>query len=337
MNLLPSAEEQELADVARQVIADTYPLQRGVNEATARLDPAEWKMLADLGWLGLGIPEAAGGVGLDLAAEALLFFEMGRGALPGPLLGSVLAAHLLHAYGDGEMLARVLEGEATVGMLVAAVGAGDDDHLATDTTEATLVLGFGAHEVSVHPLSTVAAREPVPSLDPCTPIERLHGDLPAPLARVVGGDADSLIVTALVLAAAYQAGLADGCLAQSVAYAGEREQFGRPIGSFQAVKHRCADMAVRVEVARSMTLQAAAATGQPEHRRAFLANAAKALADEAATSNAAVNIQNHGAIGYTWEYGAHLMVSRAQVMSQQVRHTSRCYAELLAAPVDAVG
>jgi len=122
---------------------------------------------------------------------------------------------------------------------------------------------------------------------------------------------------ATVLLAAEAVGLAERTLEASVEYAKVRQQFGRPIGSFQAVKHRCADMAVRAEVARSLTTYAAVALRDGEPDAARHADEAKALAVDAALANAHDNVQNHGGMGFTWESDAHLYLKRAWVLEHQ--------------------
>ena len=131
-------------------------------------------------------------------------------------------------------------------------------------------------------------------------------------ATTVSGDAASLRRRATVLAAAEAAGVADRALEMSVEYAKVREQFGRPIGTFQAIKHRCADMAVRAEVARSAVTYAAVAIEEARDDAPLAVHIAKSLATDAAIGNATDNIQNHGGIGYTWEYDAQLYLKRAK-------------------------
>jgi hypothetical protein len=151
-----------------------------------------------------------------------------------------------------------------------------------------------------------------PSIDPTRRLARVtFADAPA---ETLDADAGALRRLGTVLAAAEAVGVAERALEMSVAYAKVRQQFGRPIGSFQAVKHRCADMAVRAEVARSAVTWAAVALRDGEPEPARHAHGAKALASAAAVANASENVQNHGGIGYTWEAGPHLYLKRAWLL-----------------------
>jgi alkylation response protein AidB-like acyl-CoA dehydrogenase len=129
-------------------------------------------------------------------------------------------------------------------------------------------------------------------------------------------DASALRLRATVLVAAELAGIATATAEQSTQYAKDREQFGVPVGSFQAVKHRCADMAVRAEAATSLVRYAALAVRDGLPDAAFHADAARAVAARNAIENAQINVQNHGGIGFTWEHTAHRYVTRAQVRSR---------------------
>jgi alkylation response protein AidB-like acyl-CoA dehydrogenase len=149
----------------------------------------------------------------------------------------------------------------------------------------------------------------LPGIDPTRRLAEVTFD--GIVARALAANAASLRLAATVLVAAEAVGVAERALEASVAHAKVRQQFGRPIGSFQAVKHRCADMAVRTEVARSTTTFAAVALRDGEEEAPRWVHSAKALAVGAAITNASDNVQNHGGMGYTWEADAHLYLKRA--------------------------
>jgi hypothetical protein len=158
------------------------------------------------------------------------------------------------------------------------------------------------------------APEALASIDPLVPLATTAVSERGALAHL--DDASVLRLRGTVLVAAELAGIARATAEQSTEYAKDREQFGRPIGSFQAVKHRCADMAVRAEAATSLVRYAALAVVDGLPDAAFHAHAARSVAADAAVANAQVNVQNHGGIGFTWEHTAHRFVTRAQVRTR---------------------
>ncbi|MFD5100030.1 acyl-CoA dehydrogenase family protein [Streptomyces albidochromogenes] len=254
----------------------------------ASLDRALWRELGDAGFFALRLPERDGGVGLGLPEAVLAFEEAGRALLPGPLVATHLAAATVPGAATGETVVTRVDGEL-VEWLDAA------DH----------VLGNAGGAVAVR------------SVDPLTPLHRVPG--------AAGGDVpEPDALPAALLTAAEQLGSAGRTTEAAVRYAGEREQFGRPIGSFQAVKHLCARMLVRTETARA-AVYGAAVTGD-----AVEIAGAKLLADDAAVRNARDCLQVHGGMGFTWEADVHLHLKRAWVRAERWP-TAREAAELLAA------
>jgi alkylation response protein AidB-like acyl-CoA dehydrogenase len=246
----------------------------------------------------------------------LLFIELGRALAPGPWLGTLLAAHAL-AGGPREVHAGILGGAHRVAVVDdpdATLGpAGRLAGTAQWVADAESVHGFLV--LGEHAVRYVAADArgvtiaPSPSIDPTRRLaEVTFANVPV---EVVANDAAVLRQVATVLVAAEAVGIAERTLEMSVEYAKVRQQFGKPIGSFQAVKHRCADMAVRTEVARSVVTFAAVAVRDREADAARHVHGAKALAVDAALENAGHNVQNHGGMGYTWEGDAHLYLKRA--------------------------
>ncbi|MEW1614008.1 MULTISPECIES: acyl-CoA dehydrogenase family protein [unclassified Streptomyces] len=265
------------------------------------VDRGLWRELGAAGSFALRLPEEAGGVGLGLPEAVLLFEEAGRVLLPGPLVATHLAAGLVKGAAEGEAVVTVAEG----GGLPVADLAGAD---------AVLV---GAHPLSGEALRDwAAAARPIRSVDPLTPLHQVEGREGAreafgPLRRAPGlvaateAHPGALRSTGALLTAAEQLGSAARTTETAVQHAGAREQFGAPIGSFQAVKHLCADMLARTEPARG-ALYAAALTGDPVEIAA-----AKLLADKAAVRNARDCLQIHGGMGFTWEADVHLHLKRA--------------------------
>jgi len=304
-----SDDEAALAEGMRRLCEGRFPLERvrRAEGAPVVVDGAGWAELADAGVFGLRRPESEGGSGLPMAAAAVVFEELGRALVPGPLLASHLAAGVV----DG-----AAEGKAVVGALhrPAATGAG----------RAVVVEHLGAlHSLvvvdddglSVIDPSSLEAEAVARALDPLTPLWRV-ARLPAG-ERVAGPDAAALWRRdAQVLGGALLVGLAAATVDLAVGYAKTREQFGKPIGSFQAVKHLCADMLVRAEVARAAVHAAAVTVDQPDVGDPVRAAAgAGLLAAEAALSNGKTCIQVHGGMGFTWEVPAHLYLMRARMLA----------------------
>jgi hypothetical protein len=249
----------------------------------------------------------------------LLFQEIGRGVVPGPWLGTVLAARAL-ATGDSALRAAILGGEVRVAVVDDLEGriaggprlAGEASAvLDVARAEAFLVLGPSAAWI-VEPGATGVTIAASPSIDPTRRIGTLvfSGATATPL----GETAPRRRLEGTVLAAAEALGVAERTLEMSVEYGKVRRQFGKPIGTFQAIKHRCADMAVRAEVARAMVTYAAVALDENEPDVARHVAMAKTLAGSAALTNATDNVQNHGGMGYTWESDAHLYLKRARLL-----------------------
>jgi len=304
--------QSELAAGIRRLCEGRFPLEsiRSREGTDQVIDRGGWKELGDAGVFHLCLAEEAGGVGLGLAEAALVFEELGRSLVPGPLVASHLAAGLVDGADDGTVVVGLVErpvpGAVGTGVLPVVV-----EHLAD--LDVLLVLS----DEGIERLDPGAlAADPLPRpMDPLTPVWSV-ADLPAgePLA---GADVAAWWRRdGAVLTAALQVGMAQWACDLAVAYAKERVQFGRPIGGFQAVKHLCADMAVRAEVARIAVQAAAVTVDQPDVGDGPVAAAgAKLLADEAAVTNGRSCIQVHGGMGFTWEVPAHLAYKRARVLA----------------------
>jgi alkylation response protein AidB-like acyl-CoA dehydrogenase len=323
VDLLPTSEQHEIAAAAASLLAKELPITRlrELRGEPSSIDRRAWSRCAGLGWFALGLSEELGGVGYGLAEEALLFREIGRHLAPGPFLATTLGARVAAVAGATDLAAAIMGGEAVVGAAEArsaeaVVGAGGV------TGSFDLIDPVGAsHVVAVTPdgaaLLSLAGVDPeiLPSIDPGVRLGRVRLDR-APVVAFVSSDADPVFLRAAVLAAAMLVGISEATRDMAAEFAKVRVQFGKPIGVNQAIKHRCADMAMRAEVAQCQLLFAALSVDELRPDAAFQAAAAKVVATDAATRNAAENIQVHGGMGYTFEHDAHLYVKRAHVLDR---------------------
>ncbi len=282
-------------------------------EGTGR-STERWRRLAEAGVIGLTVPKEHGGLGMDEIGLALLLEESGRAALPEPLVETTaVGVPLLTEVGDDETRARwlpaVAEGKAilTVGLV--------EDQLVADAHVADLLLlraGDKLHAVAADAVKLT----PQPSLDPTRRLFAVDWK-PVRETRIAGGE-DALQATDAAfdrgaLAVSLQLlGIAARLVELGAAYAKERHQFGKPIGSFQAVSHQVADSFMDAENARSLAMWAAAAIDSEDEDAALAAATAKAFAAEAAVRACERAIQVHGGIGFTWEHVLHRYYKRAQ-------------------------
>ena len=346
MNFQPTEDQIALAEGVRALCEGRFPLERirAREGAETVVDPDGWRELGEAGVFSLTLPEDQGGVGLGLADAAVVFEELGRALVPGPLVGTFVAAGLVPG---------AAQGLAQVGVSVRS-----DPHPAGTMRMPTLIEHLGSLDglivVSGPPDDGLPAGKPDPAvlvdvekvrgtatrvartLDPLTPLWRVEDPLPGAdleASSVDGtgaeGSGERLRQRGLIVSAALQVGVAARCVELATEYAKQRQQFGRPIGGFQAIKHLCADMLVRSETARCAVHAAAALADQPEAAEFEAessgtspgevllgsASGAKLLADEAAIANARGCIQVHGGMGFTWEVPVHLYLKRARVLA----------------------
>jgi alkylation response protein AidB-like acyl-CoA dehydrogenase len=335
VDLLPSDEQNEIVATVRSQLRrdfDLFALADRDGQPSV-VDHDLWSRCADLGWFGLGLDEKLGGVGYSLVEEALLFGELGRHATPGPFLPTVLGARLAAEQGDADLASSILAGERIVVLAEphddadATVGAQVVGRFrVTDHGSADLVLAVAGGAMALVEID-VSALEALSSFDPLVPTA--IGSIDAN-SVVFDSDAAALLRRADVLIAAELAGMARATCEQSTEYAKDREQFGTPIGAFQAVKHRCADMAVKAEAAECSVRYAALALVGGDDASGFFIHAARIVAANAAIENAQANVQNHGGIGFTWEHTAHRYVTRSQVRTRTLGGHRQQLHELLA-------
>jgi alkylation response protein AidB-like acyl-CoA dehydrogenase len=326
MNLLADAEQTQLVDSAVDFLRDRSAVVGGesVQAFRARMGRGFWKSVAGLGWIGLGLPEELGGVGYTLAEEALFFREFGRYLLTPTILGAVLGARLAAEAGKPAVAAAILAGDSLVGV---AFGDGDQSYV-LELEGADYVIDVRSDVAALFPASAYQAKA-VACLDDRLTMARgkASGE---PVAQLQ--DAQGLYHRAGVLAAAMLAGMAEASRDLSVEYAKNRRQFGVAIGSFQAVKHKCADMAVRAAAASSMAFYAALAVRDGLPSAAFDAAAAKAYTADAALLNSSISVQVHGGMGFTEQMTPHLYVKRARMTNALFGDDRTRLAQLLSEP-----
>jgi alkylation response protein AidB-like acyl-CoA dehydrogenase len=346
---------------------------RRLMETPEGYDPAVWaRMGAQLGLQGLAIPERHGGQGFTLVEVALVLEEMGRALLCAPYLGSacLAAGAILHGATEeeqGALLPGIASGEAIATLALAEEGGRwdetgvaltarrDGDGFRLDGTKSFVLDGHVAGRILVagrHPGSTGPdgislfavdgdasglERALLPGLDLTRRLARLRfSGVRATLLGEEGAAWPALCRTVddgAVCLSAEMAGGARHCLEAAVAYARERVQFGRPIGSFQAVKHLCADLLLEVEQATAAAYHAARVAAEGGADLPLVAGIAKAYCSDAYTHVATESLHIHGGLGFTWEHDAHLYVRRARssavLLGDATHHRERVAAELI--------
>jgi 3-oxochol-4-en-24-oyl-CoA dehydrogenase len=330
MSIAISEEHRALAHTVAGFLTD----QQSRAEARSLLDaqasglPTFWSGLAGLGLLGLHIPEERGGSGFALAETLVVTEQLGRHLAPGPFVPTVITSAVLAAAGPDELQKRLLPGLAD-GTVIGAAALGSDEPGGeavyaggTATGPVGVVLSGHLADVLLVPAGDdvlviekaaggVHTEVPV-NLDPSRPAARVTLD--AAPATVLPGARRLLTDVARAVFAAEAVGLAAETTEQAASYAKVREQFGRPIATFQAVKHHCANMLVAAELATAATWDAGRA-GPGGDQFSYTAAIAATLAVAAAVTDASLNIQVHGGIGFTWEHDAHLYLRRAAAIA----------------------
>ncbi|MFF7640821.1 acyl-CoA dehydrogenase family protein [Streptomyces canus] len=369
MDLTFSEEQDELRKVVRSFLAkhsDEATVRRLAADPQGH-DPVVWRRMAgELGLQGLAVPEEYGGSGFGYVDLGIVFEEAGRALLGGPYFATVaLAAEALLRCADEQARHDLLPGIAsggTVATLALTEDSGRWDEQGIGLTavhdepggwrlngvktyvpdgllaDLLLVAACTPGGISLLAVETAdapgLARTPLPTLDQTRKQARIEfSDTPARLLGPEGTAWPALertLATAAVLLAAEQVGGAAAALDAAVEYAKIREQYGRPIGSFQGIKHKCADMLMEIESARSAAYGGLWALDAGDGTETAIAAAlAQAFCSEAFTKVAADNIQVHGGIGFTWEHPAHLYFKRAK-SSEALLGTPSYHRELLA-------
>jgi len=349
MNFAFSEEQEELRRAVRRFLEEKSPMTevRRLMETTEGFDRAVWDQMANqLGLQALTIPEEYGGAGFGYVELVVVLEEMGAALLCAPYFATVaLGANALLSSNDEAAKKELLPGIAAGTTIATLAFTEDNGRWDTDAVtlaasssggewkldghkmfvidghnaDLLLVAGRTSKGVSLFAVDATASgvvRTPLATMDQTRKQARI--EFSSTPARLVGeeGTADRVLSHTLDLAAvalaAEQVGGAQRCLDMSVDYAKNRIQFGRPIGSFQAIKHKCADMLLEVESAKSAAYYAGWAAAEDSEELPVVASLAKSYCSEAYFHAAAENIQIHGGIGFTWEHDAHLYFKRAK-------------------------
>jgi alkylation response protein AidB-like acyl-CoA dehydrogenase len=316
IDLLIDEDQQALIDGANRFLRAKLPV---LAERTGD-GRGDWlstfvSQCGQLGWFGLTLDLEVGGVGLSLVEEILLFRELGRVLAPPTLLTTALAAKFAFAAAQ-RPLADALASGTTQACLGALTPARDLRVWDTDRCNTVLVVDGTERSMTLLERPPTPAGHSRPSIDTAFRITTFSRTLLDQAVLISKRPADSLILVGALLSSAYLVGIAEQTRDDSVTYAKNRVQFGRPIGSFQAVKHRCADMAYRAEMAWSQVIVAGLRARDAVKVAGFDVSAARVIAVAAALDNARDNIQNHGGIGYTAEASPHLFLKRAHLFEQ---------------------
>jgi alkylation response protein AidB-like acyl-CoA dehydrogenase len=337
MDFTFSDEQELLRTSARQFLQDRYPIERVAEITDGKgFDRGEWSAVAALGWTGISVPEDEGGAGLSLLEEIVVAEELGRAVYPGPFLSTVtLALPILRTLGASDLVRAVVSGERTATVAWASdEGRFDVDPLPKVAWEGERLSGtklyvpnLGAADLVVvlgnsdgengawaieRDAGGVAWRE-LPTVDATRPMGEVRLDT-APATRLGLLDGTQLATIrdrALATLAAEAVGVGARALELAVEHAGAREQFGKRIGTYQAVSHPLAQTFVDVETARSLAYWAGWAVTERATEAPVAAAAAKGRAAEAAVAACERSIQAHGGIGFTWEHPLHRYYKRA--------------------------
>jgi alkylation response protein AidB-like acyl-CoA dehydrogenase len=306
-------DQRDLQHGIRSFVQGRFPLDETADreETDAVIDVAKWREIGEMGVFSLRRD------GFDNRSAVLVFEELGRGLVPGPLVATHLAAGLI----DG-----AAEGTAIVSMLEEGTGPTLVEHAAQATDLIRFADGV-VERIDPASLTLGTVDRPLDALTPVWIIADGEGIVGTPLSV---GDAGALRLAGTVFTAAMQVGVAAAALELATAYAMEREQFGRPIGSFQAVKHMLAEMFVKSDVARSAVHAAACALdGASDDDPVRAASVAKVTAGDAALFCGKTGIQVHGGMGFTWEVHAQRYWKRAVVLDNELG-TAEHHAQLVA-------
>jgi alkylation response protein AidB-like acyl-CoA dehydrogenase len=327
-----SDDQLALRDAARDLLdglASTAQV-RAHSDGTDLYDAALWAAMVEQGWLGVALPEESGGLGLGAVELAVMLEEVGRHVAPVPFRSTTLALGACARAGRDGAVAALLSGEHIAciawsrrGDAVRATPDGDgwtlsgraDPVVDAPAADLAIVPAIGPDGPALFAVSLSEQGRPAreAAMDLTRPLGWLHLDA-TPAQHLGGSEAvDTLLDHGATFTAAEMLGSASRVLEMATDYAKERVQFGRPIGSFQAVKHRCADMLVDVEGMRSTVYWAAWCIGAADPDASIAASTAKTWCSDASKRVMASGLQVHGGIGFTWEHDLHFFLKRAQL------------------------
>ena len=325
MSIAITEDHRALADTVSDFLTknESRAAARALLEASDETNPGFHDEAAALGWQGLHVPEEFGGSGYGLEELVVVVEEFGQALAPGAFVPTVVASAVIVAAGSDDTKQAWLPGLSD-GSVNGAVGIGGSAELRDGALHGSggVVIGAGLAQVILVPVgddvavvdvSAGGVTVDVPAnLDPTRRSGRVTFDGAA--ATVLPGARQVLVDLARTIYSAEATGIARNCTEQAAAYAKEREQFGRPIAMFQAVKHHCANMLVATELATAAVWDAARAADAGGPQFSYTAAIAATLALPAADLCAQLNIQVHGGIGFTWEHDAHIYLRRASAI-----------------------
>jgi alkylation response protein AidB-like acyl-CoA dehydrogenase len=314
-------DQREFDGAVRAYLADRFDLDavRGVVEDTGGDGhPASlWKAAGEQGWLAVLVPEENDGLGLGLVEAQVIARALGAGVAPGPWRGTVLAAEAVRLAGSdeqkGSWLPRLAVGEAAGALTLRGTAPGALPAVEYGGVADVVVARTGDGLA----LITDSAATPRGSYDGTTRLADVEAGAGETLPGATAEVLDELAARAIVLVAADLVGIAREAITRTVAYDREREQFGVPVGSFQAIKHALADLHVGVTMAEHAALYAAHAVDEGLPDAPLAVSVAKAKASDVAVQATGAMIQYHGGIGYTWEHEAHFFYKRAKRLAGQ--------------------
>jgi alkylation response protein AidB-like acyl-CoA dehydrogenase len=333
-------DQREIQRTARELLAERSRPERVREHAeSGRPDEALWRELSELGWPGIAVPEEHGGQGLGRIELSILCEELGSSLAAVPFLPSVMAATLIELAGSSEQRERWLPGLAG-GQATGALGVADDGvaELVIGAADADVIVLVEEDQTARVLSSEQADVTPVASIDPTRSTAQVSARAGA--GEQLDGDVAAGIDRALVAVSSELVGVCDRALQLTVAYVKDRRQFGVPVGAYQAVSHRCAQMLLETEKARSTAAFAAWTADADPERLAEAAAMAKAAASDAGREVTASAIQAHGGIGFTWEADVHWLYKRAQLDAALLggaKHHRARLAAILAEHVGQVG
>ncbi len=345
-----SEEQVALQEVAREFLAERWPADRmraALDAMPFVIDEEVWREIVEMGWLGVAAPEEAGGIGGDIMTAAVLAEEAGRGLLPGPFDSALVAAIALDRSGDvalrDGLLCEVIDGKRRVtlafeeptgawgpdAIAMSAKQEGDGylldgtkilvpDAAGSDELLVAARVGSGLGFLRVPTDAEGVALTPMNRMDAQAMSEVVFTNVGVPASALVGAPerADATVRETYdiwtLLCAADLLGTTEAALELTRRYAIERVQFGKPIGTFQAVSHRIADSLVDVEIGRSLLFAACLAVDENRDNAPALISAVKAWMSDAALTAVESALQIHGGVGFTWEYDVHLHMRRAR-------------------------
>jgi alkylation response protein AidB-like acyl-CoA dehydrogenase len=321
MNFDFSEDTGAMRDEVRRILRDRFPpgAVRQAVDAGMRFDREFWAMLGEMGWLGVAIPEAFGGSELGYEALCMISEEVGGALPPVPFLSTIFAGEALTLFGSDAQKAKWLP-KLAGGEVIGCLALAGSDRVKLPVVDgdvadiAILVAGTDLYLVELD--QPGVTREPIEALDVVRTSVRLTLS-DAVAEKLEGADAARLLDRIAILVAFEQVGGTRAALDMAVAYAQERYAFGRAIASFQAIKHKLADIYVALELARSNAYYGAYAL-ENEADLPVAAAAARIAATKAFSLAAQENIQTHGGMGFTWESDCHLYYRRARELAVEL-------------------